>query len=1045
MSVASTTGLFRPTGDAAYDALRIRYNWNAPHPPQGYSFGVGRGAKPFITNVEVATQGTLKAAAADVELLLESDRVEEAMKSHSRRVNKRKREGTDATTSGSSSHPLAAQSVKLSEEELLSLSNGLQSATDGGAAKTSAAAQLASTSTNARDTLLEGVQAQLFDTDVDVRLPLSDFTHKLLAESQKVHADMLTKTELDQILKFGSEEEQTTWITRSRVHKERGLHKQALRELETGCRRTGTKQAAIWFERMSLLEQRPEELRAVAEEAAEQYPSSEALWTRCIDVQPFHKQLEWLQRALVAMPSSESLWLRLLREVPTEKEKKFLLRRCLEVNEQQSAVSTSSQPQRDLSRLWGMLADLESPEKGRAMLTLVRKRRPQPSLEILLESMWFEEKHMLSCEADGSSIVRQTMSRLQAFASVGNSSSPGLGALRDFAREAALHWCDVASPDLLARWMHAVRQSAGARLRPVTALNLLLLTVLPKSALRVSPVQLHQTPSTWLNELAQLALQEWPHWSCAGGPGADVSDELRVLLFLLWECQVLVAAARVKALGVEQALQDSPTFAKLFQACIACCGERDLFGIPPPEQKAVAAAGDDEEEFLTASTAKTVPLSSRDTTYVMNLVLRTAAVLDGMQRTDFLLAVAKSLFVRGEWAAALYTLRHAEGSDDRVVCALACVELQIAKSTGSIEGNTAAEHLLRQRCREPSCGPWLWKKWLVHLRSYNALTISVCEEAVRRFPSNGVLWLLYLRFVADSLADGTTRRITSPPSIQTLRQLYLRALTEDTCRTEARVWAFCAETIEGSFLVEPTAARRLLSEAMALFGPQRLVRNGVVQDAPVTPDMVANLELLLVATVRVELRYADSTAALSALRRVLDRIPSPKPDVLLALLIDLTPRAARGATAGTIMRETQTPGPLTLIAVAKIYHAVKQHAKAAKLVKDAAAQDPRCGDVYGLMLALLYAQPEVYAELFMHAESNVALPHAGAPREEWNAVEAHVRHQIVSAAERMKPNRGLQWLDVSKHRNPSNLLLSGFKASFEDMCMDVRTLVVQAL
>ncbi|CUG12625.1 Hypothetical protein, putative [Bodo saltans] len=309
--------------------------------------------------------GNRAAIQADTDFLNEMDRVEEAMKSHSRR--KRHREGGEGE--GSTAAGASAAKAKLSLDDLMTITNGLVE----GGSKPSASAthqtQAASVKGNssAGDLPAHNIQSNLFDADIDVRLPVADFSQRAL-ESSSVTADMLSKGELDAVLKFGSEEDPKTWITRSRVQFQLGHRKQAMKELETGCKRCGKKGAAIWLERMTHLNDQPEALRHVAEEAVRSYGGSEELWLKVVDLSPFHKQIEWLQTALIQLPTSEALWLRLLNEVPNPRDRKAIVRKCLETNEAASQQTSSSSPEQNMSRLWGMLADLEPEVKGRELL-----------------------------------------------------------------------------------------------------------------------------------------------------------------------------------------------------------------------------------------------------------------------------------------------------------------------------------------------------------------------------------------------------------------------------------------------------------------------------------------------------------------------------------------------------------------------------------------------------------------------------------------------------------------------------------------------------
>jgi hypothetical protein len=1076
--------LFRRTGDAAYDALRMKYDWNSATPPPGYRYGVGRGAKPFITSMELTSVGGTAAGVfgsraaiqADTEFLSEMDRVEEAMKTHSRR--KRHREGDSGAEP---SLPSTAGKAKLSLDDLMTITNGLVD----GAKKPSASTQqpqAASVKGNssAGDLPMESIQSNLFDSDIDVRLPVADFSQKAL-ESSSVTADMLTKGELDAVLKFGSEEDPKTWITRSRVQHQLGHRKQAMKELESGCKRCGHKGAAIWLERMSHLNDQPEALRRVAEESVKAYGGSEELWLKVVDLSPFHKQVEWLQTALIQLPTSEALWLRLLREVPNPRDRKAIVRKCLETNEAAASQPTSSNGassrHSNMSRLWGMLADLEPEVKGREILRAAAAARHPPALPILVERAWFEEKHLViaytaasGCSLEGASLVDSIRPILDS----AHSNHLRIEMLRQavFHEAASLHLTtrhgrtDEALHTSRLEWANLALMSLTERRRPLTALLMGLCLVLPEAvfaspsssiardAFQVDPTVI---PATWITDLLGVLLQgskveDWTRVdveTLSGDVNVQERRRLEASLVMVWTAQLLLWKW-----SATNTVEDMSTWLHLLRSTISLVDSNHL--VAPSKaatSTAIANNEEEEEELLGPGDRAPAPVVAQEHLggVVWQLIQLSFGSLSGPPKcdrmTDIVLVATKALFERGAVETATLCVQSSTDvfGDDRSVVALARLE-EHKRGHGEHSTDTV-EALLRLRCQQPTSGSYVWKKWLIHLRACGKLTSVVAAEAVKRFPTDASLRLLHLRFESDT----TAKTLSESQRTSHLRTLYRAALGENederSCRADPVVWAFAASFIESEGLVDPTAARRLLAEAMELFGPRRVVRNGIPMVTDMDDAMIAHLTPILEAAVAVELRYADANAAIAAIKPTLDKMTLHKPDALVALSIDLTPRATRGTAAGIAMRGNPNPGPLTRLAVARVYHAMKQYQKCVGLVFAAIHSSPRCGDAYGMLLALNSKQPGVYTECIV--EELEKLPQhrgiAGAFATYLKTIdEGDVINfpQVVDAishdATKAKPNSGPHWLYVSKQSNPAgNVTLSGFRQSTKDMLLAV--------
>jgi tetratricopeptide (TPR) repeat protein len=366
-----------PTLSDKYKELLSRHDWNKPTPPPGYQYGIGRGAKAFVTSLETASETALQRSLlkkVDTEMLTIFDGVEEAVRNARRNNKKRDRDDDD----DDGKHKTTTV-TKLTADDLLTIGSGLNSAPAAGSLMVKAARSAES------DLAADEI---LFGNAKDIVLPTKDFTPMATttataaaagAGSSTTGAVVVSQSELSKLLTAGSESEPSTWVTRSRAHMAMGFPKRAWKALEDGCRIAGSKGAVVWLERLKHLSERPSEYRAVAEEAVKAFPSSEELWNAVLSVQPLHRQLEFLQRGVIAVPTSESLWSRLVDATPSNSDKRKILQRAL--------ATTPS-----LTKLWARFAYLE-PRVEQAMRIFTSVREKHPSLSIAVEQCAYDERH----------------------------------------------------------------------------------------------------------------------------------------------------------------------------------------------------------------------------------------------------------------------------------------------------------------------------------------------------------------------------------------------------------------------------------------------------------------------------------------------------------------------------------------------------------------------------------------------------------------------------------------------------------------------------
>ncbi|CUG12642.1 Hypothetical protein, putative [Bodo saltans] len=735
-----------------------------------------------------------------------------------------------------------------------------------------------------------------------------------------------------------------------------------------------------------------------------------------------------------------------------------------------------------MSRLWGMLADLEPEVKGRELLRAAAARRHPPALSMLVERSWFEEKHLMTSYSGTTNSADSLLSSFLPILDVRGNHLRVEMLRRSVFHDAAAHHLtsgrgrsDDALHSSRREWTEFALASLVERRRPLTAMFMGLCLVLPEAVFSASSgaggagdsfqVDSSLIPSTWITDFLGVMLHgskaaDWTRMDVDALSGdANLKERSRVeaSFVMAWTAQILLWKWTAS-----NAVVDFSTWLHLLRSTISIIDEVHLAAPPVATQnKQVASvptpnADDEEEELLKPlETAPPPTPEERDHSgIVWQLLQKSFTVLSTPpkcdQLTDVVLVATKALFERGAIDTATLCVQSSVDAfgDDRSVVALARLEEHKKHSSSSSSScSGAVEALLRLRCQQPTSGAYVWKKWLIHLRSCGMLTSVIVAEAVKRFPQDAPLRLIHLRFESDV----TARAMPESQRASHLRTLYRAALREDEgeqcCRADPLVWAFAANFIESEVLVDPTAARRLLAEAMELFGPRRVVRNGVPTLTEMDDHMITQLAPILEAAVAIELRYADANAASAVIRPTLDKMTVHKPDLLLALSIDLTPRATRGTAAGIAMRGNPNPGPLTRLAVARVYHAMKQYQKCVNLVFAAIQGSPRCGDAYGMLLALNAKQPNDYTELIVE-ELEKTPYHRGIASvfaaylksmEEGAVIEfPQVIEAITHDAVKAKPNSGPHWIYISKQSNPAgNVTLSGFRLSTRDMLLAV--------
>lgn len=398
-----------------YEQLLAKIDWHAPHPPKGYQYGAGRGAKGFVTTAELTTVGATgaKMTREENDFFSAMERLEERSAKALKKIKADERNDEEDVRSGDTSS-IAPGKVKLSLDDLATLelpSTGsfsssavkVNAKTDPSSSSTSLAATAEPVSGGAESSGVAAVPAT--QPPAPALVVRSARTEEGEAAEEHMFADERVLTPYDvlkgkvsaaqaglqNVLAMGSTEEQTTWITHARAYREMGMTRRAYQTLVEGCAVTGKKGKRIWEERQRYLSR--DNLagrRRLLEEATSACPSEEELWTQLLEVVPPLERVPCLQRAVLACPTSEHLWLRLVRLVPSVQDQRVLLQKAL-------------QHTPHLPLLWARLARLESYKTGKEMFQAAAARFP--SLPLVIEAAKYVEWYALSHWGENSTAV----------------------------------------------------------------------------------------------------------------------------------------------------------------------------------------------------------------------------------------------------------------------------------------------------------------------------------------------------------------------------------------------------------------------------------------------------------------------------------------------------------------------------------------------------------------------------------------------------------------------------------------------------------------
>eukprot|EP00796_Vickermania_ingenoplastis_P001554 gene1554-939_t len=365
-----------------YEAILAKFDWHSPRPPRGYQAGVGRGAKPVVTTAELRVgvgfgpqpSSGHRAPTEEDRLLDDLDAMEEARvtRKKTRRLDPSELHLPETATAGQSgaagparrSGSGAKTKAKLSLQDLATVEIASVAKADAGL-----------TVREARDETAEAAELYAFGDEDGIT-----------ANEVQRAVEMEREGGVAAVLSMGSPDEQSTYITHSRVYRDNGQHRLAARTLREGCQRTGSKGTAIWLECLAFIGDGDASYtarRRLLEEATAACPGEDSLWLQLLPLVPPQELLERTQRAVLACPHSERLWLRLLALTPRPEDQK-----------KQVKAALKQVPQ--LPSLWGRLARLEGVATGKQLFHAAAKRHP--SLGLVVEAAKFAEWCILQPE-----------------------------------------------------------------------------------------------------------------------------------------------------------------------------------------------------------------------------------------------------------------------------------------------------------------------------------------------------------------------------------------------------------------------------------------------------------------------------------------------------------------------------------------------------------------------------------------------------------------------------------------------------------------------
>lgn len=483
-----------------YEQVLALHDWHALHPPRGYRYGVGRGAKAFVTTAELSV-ASAKLSREEDDFFAALERVEGRRRGRVEELNGTSKpsvvdSGALGVGGGSSSSSTAV--VKLSMEDLACLEAPISnskaaSGSDAGQTSTSLTAATAGPLVlrSARTEEGEGAEEHFFS---DERV--------LTAYDVLKGKTSAMQAGLQSVLSMGSAEEQTTWITHARAYREMGMSRKAHQTLVEGCAVVGGKGRRLWEERLLYISK--DDLaarRRLLEEATAACPWEEKLWAELLDAVPPLEEMNCLQRAVLACPSSELLWVRLVQRIPSAQDQRALLHRALQYTPR-------------LPLLWARLARLEPLQTGKEMFQAAAAR--YPSLVLIIEAAKYVEWwHLLATNPPATALTehRPSLESVVSIDAAVQKVDDEVGSLIATAQEHYLRISEAASRQA---WLEAALQLLEEREQReqyiCTAAHMFLSVVDPNGAPRRSAdsraargaTPLRLIPSTWVEDLLAL-------------------------------------------------------------------------------------------------------------------------------------------------------------------------------------------------------------------------------------------------------------------------------------------------------------------------------------------------------------------------------------------------------------------------------------------------------------------------------------------------------------------------------------------------------------
>ncbi|ORC87322.1 uncharacterized protein TM35_000221210 [Trypanosoma theileri] len=1065
-----------------YEQLLAKYDWRSPFPPQGYQYGIGRGAKGFSTSAELSSASGAAAQfmlpTADKNNLLDAlDQMEENR--HKRRKEDAKRSRNTATASSPSSSSLNVTvggekkraKVLLSMEDIATIGSGITGHA------------------------LVKRNARTDDMDVVDNYEFSDETAVVTASDLLRSRTVTTDQTLENILGMGSPTEQTTWITHSRALREMGMIKKAQQTLMEGCRMTGSKGPLIWKERLEHM-QDPTAQRKLLEEAVKICCGCEELWILLLEHEPPHEHLHWLQQAVMACPASESLWLRVLEHIPTPRDQKKIIRKALEVTPQ-------------LPSLWAMLARLEDYETGKAIFNAAAAEHL--SLQIIIEAAKFEEFHLKTQWKDEKEYLHSLEN----------------DRINSFVRQAAERFLKMDEEKSRKDWLQVARTAAGDRY-VITSAYMYLNFLSDKNSTKLS------VPTTWMEDLIALMPDTWyTH---------DVLCAIWAAMLLIYEIHG-ISEQDTKNKNKTNTMNSNHTnninnttlteremevMTTSIQLAPSSAIEAALLALTKYQSshtvqttntnKTIIMEEEEEEEELDrpVPTDAAVSITNVNTTSataaskslpepLVCVFLRTLLQTPLLSTVEVILRIAKVLYERKYFNGASQILQLGILRYPLHTALYAAA----AKTLMAMGCETEAEQiLLRGTEITPADSDIAWVKLAVHRRSKHEDIIPLLEKAISIFPTSERLWLMRLEAegmrVKAALEDASMRGMSTAPLIAELRQVYTRALTTAHCRFIPTVWCYAAVRLESNLLSNASAARALLLDGVVVCTqqphPQSLSQLSQASQQK-RQYLYSHAEVYAafgLARSHVELRHAGRQTALEVVKETLQQLP--KKDgcftvpvgELASLSIDLEAPAARGRAAAQAVQHWRLRDPLVLASVAKVYHAAGRHQKALEQVlKAVKMSDGRCGDVVALWLKLagLSSYKQVLLEMMGLTEEaewanterclemgvllswlseqveesscggndgkNNSMKKNNINGKKDNRTSTTTTTTTTTTTRRIgtgstttstststiKPNSGPLWIEVAKAQDPSNVTLLGYRDSIESMLQKVMDLI----